>query len=175
MELKAAEAKIAQFVWCYHLHTYSTRQSSKAHAAQCATSDAVKPMHHLIPQTWDMQKLQTTKLLQFTATQHTGAPPMQNSCSCGRTSFFRFFSIFWNLESSLSWSALMRLASSRSRLVWSCSSRSMACFCFFSRFSTSWSYWRFLACVGRIDRCCRQSDEKNLGVYVRLSANQYGH
>lgn len=31
MELKAAKTKIAQFVWCYHLHTYSTRQSSKAH------------------------------------------------------------------------------------------------------------------------------------------------
>lgn len=55
--------------------------------------------------------------------------------------------MFWNLESSLSWSALMRLASSRRRLVWSCSSRSMVCFCFFSRFSTSWSYWRFLACA----------------------------
>lgn len=62
------------------------------------------------------------------------------------TSFFLFFSMFWNLDSSFSCSALMRFASSRSRFVCSCSKRSIVCFCCFSRFSISWSYCRFLLC-----------------------------
>ena len=60
------------------------------------------------------------------------------------TSFLRFFRAFCCLASSLSWSPLMRRASSLSRVVCSCSSRSMVCFCCRSRFSTSWSYCRFL-------------------------------
>lgn len=62
------------------------------------------------------------------------------------TSFFLFFSTFWNLDNSFSCSALMRFASSRKRFVCSCSRRSIVCFCCFSRFSISWSYCRFLLC-----------------------------
>lgn len=66
--------------------------------------------------------------------------------SLSLTSFFLFFSMFWNLDNSFSCSALMRFASSRKRFVCSCSNRSIVCFCCFSRFSISWSYCRFLIC-----------------------------
>lgn len=94
------------------------RKAAKSEAVICIDTHTSTHTHTLIPQhQLDTAQFCHRPLLLTRMHPANHSQPRAKRVRSEPTSFFRFFIMFWNLDSSLSWSALMRLASSRRRLV----------------------------------------------------------